>query len=433
MRYATQHAHYLTVSESRRWAMDHPVGNPHHDFKTKEMPVVAVAMIAYGAAGMAGIVTMNVVAAGLMMAGGALSLAGSITGNKTLSMIGSVVGLAAGAVGLFESMGTAAASGMEVAGSVAEPVVATAEGGLEISAAAEAAGQSGGVAGMESANAISATADGGLTIGLDGGASVGDVAGSMAQNMDAAPVDAAMVGSGDATSLTELNQLQGTGGYSDGGMQTIEGPTISGGPEATAAKPFQDTSGYGPSTTGYQPPGNPELIADTGRTVNIDGTTSGMDGFKDTSGYGPSTDLTKNAPKGLIAQAKDAISGVSKDTLGFAKDAFGVVRDINKESNGKLMDMGGNVAKSYGEKDLMKAQEELARAQASGVQANVDLAKARVEEVNYSLELQRKKYANANSRATSAAAQAGAVNANANIYSQPAQQAQGGLIFSGAK
>jgi hypothetical protein len=116
-----------------------------------------------------------------------------------------------------------------------------------------------------------------------------------------------------------------------------------------------------------------------------------------------------------------------------AKDVGGLIADANKATGGKMMDFGGQVAKSYGEKDLMKAQESLAIAQASGVQANVDLAKARVDEINYSLEMQRKKYANANSRATSAAAQTGAVNANANIYSNPAQPAQGGLIFSGAK
>jgi hypothetical protein len=116
-----------------------------------------------------------------------------------------------------------------------------------------------------------------------------------------------------------------------------------------------------------------------------------------------------------------------------AKDAFKGANDLNKSTGGKLLDFGGQVVKAYGDKDLMKAQEQLAIAQSSGVQANVDLAKARIDEINYSLELQKKKYANANSRATNAAAQTGAVNANANIYTNPAQPAQGGLIFSGAK
>lgn len=104
-----------------------------------------------GAAGAAALVAGNVVAstvlAGMMFAGGALSLAGQITGNKTLSKYGGLISLAGGigniAVGAKEVAGQAVleegggaqlgAGGAEGAGPAAAGATATAPG-AEVSA-----------------------------------------------------------------------------------------------------------------------------------------------------------------------------------------------------------------------------------------------------------------------------------------------------------
>ena len=58
------------------------------------MPVAAVAMVVEGFA------ATDALVGGLMIASGALSLAGEVTGNKTLSTLGAVAGLGAGVAGL---------------------------------------------------------------------------------------------------------------------------------------------------------------------------------------------------------------------------------------------------------------------------------------------------------------------------------------------
>lgn len=389
MRYATQHAHYLTVSESRRWSMDHPVGNPHHDFKTKEMPVVAVAAIAYGAFSMAGAVVMSSawIAGGLMMASGALSLAGQITGNKTLSMVGAVVGVAAAGVGLWNSMGSAVSTGADLGGVDPSAIVATEGGGLANSAA------TGAVAGTEAAASTAGNASS-LTLDvLDSGSLVSQsssgVGGGLAEQLAAQP------------------------GYAAPGQMVAPSAELAG-TASTAASPAPSLADQIAAQSGSAAPAVQQGAGVDGATINQ-------------GGIGPSS-TEKFIDAGGLGGAPKAEPGMLDSVMNKAGD-FGKAMFDPKSTNqlpSKIMDLGGSVMKSYGEKDLVAAQEDLAKAQASGVQANVDLAQ-------YNLELAKKRYANMNTRATSAAAQTGAVNQNANIYSNPAQPAQGGLIFSGAK
>lgn len=405
MRYQTQHAHYLTVSESRRWAMDNPVGNPYHDFKTKEMPIVPVVVMAVGAYGVATAATMyGMIAAGLTFASGAFSLAGQLTGNKTLSNIGMIAGVAGAAVGLAGSMG-AFTSGADVAVDAASGVGVAADGSLTTAA------QQAGVAGMD-ATAGAATNSTNLTLDVLDAGSTGLTGGGLGQTVAEAAIDAGSLGGVTQSSGQSLDTLLG----------------------ASASQPVAAAS----------PVADPTIMAAdgtaagaTGRTLEVGGNAASASPVVDPSAPVDGTTIKLGGPGGseeAISKGSSSISGPPKEE-GMLSQAMNGAKKVGeslfdpKSQNGfasKLVDLGGNMMKSYGEKDLVSAQEDLARAQASGQQSQIELAQ-------WNLELAKKRYANMNTRATSAAAQTGAINQNANIYSNPAQPAQGGLIFAGAK
>lgn len=99
---------YFSRSISRTMSADHPVGDPTGGaaYGEKNDPVSAVLSLAtmagtYGAATAAGMgigatFSAMTIAQGITFAGAALSLVGNITGNKTLSKIGMVAGIAGG-------------------------------------------------------------------------------------------------------------------------------------------------------------------------------------------------------------------------------------------------------------------------------------------------------------------------------------------------
>lgn len=100
---------YLSRSISRMMSADHPVGDPTGGvaYGEKNDPISAIVSIAtmggtYAAAGSFAAMTLM---QGLTFAGAALSLAGNVTGNKTLSKIGMVAGLVGGIGSLAESFG----------------------------------------------------------------------------------------------------------------------------------------------------------------------------------------------------------------------------------------------------------------------------------------------------------------------------------------
>ena len=90
---------YLTRAATRSMSLDHPVGDPTGGpaYGEKNDPVSAIISIATmagtGGAVLAGTATLF---QGLAFAGAALSLTGNVTGNKTLSKLGMVVGIAGG-------------------------------------------------------------------------------------------------------------------------------------------------------------------------------------------------------------------------------------------------------------------------------------------------------------------------------------------------
>lgn len=115
------------------------------------IPVVAAAAsIGAGVAAMGAATTLlGTIAAGAMIAGGALSLAGAVTGNQKLSKWGSIIGIAGGigalANGAINAVGTELAAG-ELAGEAAEQTVSQAAQ-QTANAAAPAAQQSAGLLG----------------------------------------------------------------------------------------------------------------------------------------------------------------------------------------------------------------------------------------------------------------------------------------------
>lgn len=108
---------YSTISYARMMSVDMPFGDPHRGAPYGQKNGPAIALIgAYGA--ISGGITAGGLLGGIMIAGGVFSALGAITGNKTLSTIGMVAGLA-GAVGTAFTASEAFASSAEgIAGGV---------------------------------------------------------------------------------------------------------------------------------------------------------------------------------------------------------------------------------------------------------------------------------------------------------------------------
>lgn len=91
---------YLSISESRRAAMDMPVGDPFGGpaYGKRQLPAIMAigGMFAAGSAFAAATTTLGAIMAGASFVGSALTLVGTISGNAKLTKIGSVLGLAGG-------------------------------------------------------------------------------------------------------------------------------------------------------------------------------------------------------------------------------------------------------------------------------------------------------------------------------------------------
>lgn len=386
----TSHATYLTVSESRRWSLDNPVGNPYGGpaFKQKEMPVVALGAIAIGAMGFAGAITMSAFAAGMMMASGALSFVGQMTGNKTLTTIGAVVGLAGGAFELFG--GAAMFSGGEaVAGTAA--TAETMAAGTEAVASAELAAD----ASVASAAAAAPTA---------GAESVAGMA------------PAAEVGAG---SIGVMDQI----------------------PQAGLVDNVANTAAAQPAST--LPTG---LNAGTAPAAESSFIGSVDDFYNKALGSGPNGAETIS------------VGGTGSGTS-WGDKAIGVFDKLNQ--GGGLINQVGNIAKAYGQSDLVDAQtgrlqseseliaakadtenelraanKALLEAQAAGSAENTKLISAKIKELEWNLAEMERKRNNINTRATNSLAQNGAVNQGANLYNTSTatvpQSGFGTTAFKGA-
>lgn len=128
---------YLSMSMSRAWGAEMPIGDPFGGpaYGEKNAPVIAVAAaIGSISAGAAAIAAGSMLVGGAMIAGGVLSIAGTVSGNSKLSKIGGLLSLAGGIGGyMTDAWATTAsnvAEGAQLAGG--------AEGATAAAAPAEA-------------------------------------------------------------------------------------------------------------------------------------------------------------------------------------------------------------------------------------------------------------------------------------------------------
>jgi hypothetical protein len=139
---------YLTRTQTRAMAADHPIGDPTGGaaYGEKNEPISAIIAIStmagtYAAAGTFAAMTLM---QGITFAGAALSLIGNVTGNKTLSKIGMIAGIAGGvgmaaeSAGLFKSGTVGETFGMDAAKTGAEATLSqTPTGAPEVKPVAE--------------------------------------------------------------------------------------------------------------------------------------------------------------------------------------------------------------------------------------------------------------------------------------------------------
>ena len=100
---------YLTRTQTRAMAADHPIGDPTGGaaYGEKNDPISAVISIASmaGTYAFAGSFAAMTLMQGITFAGAALSLVGNISGNKSLMKIGAIAGIAGGIGAFAESAG----------------------------------------------------------------------------------------------------------------------------------------------------------------------------------------------------------------------------------------------------------------------------------------------------------------------------------------
>lgn len=162
----------------RGYNPDGTVGDPYGGpaYGEKNGPVLAVVAVIASAApafeiGLAGLSLMQ----GISLASSVIGLVGTITGNKTLSLIGAVGGLAGSAVGMLNKLGTAAqASGaiedMEMIGNIDTMTAAESanipsleEAGVNIGSDAAIGGESA-ISGLDAMPAMTEATDAGPSI-----------------------------------------------------------------------------------------------------------------------------------------------------------------------------------------------------------------------------------------------------------------------------
>lgn len=277
------HKTYLSRAATRAMALDHPVGDPTGGaaYGERRDPISAIISIATmagtGAAVMAGTATLM---QGLAFAGAAIGLVGNVTGNKTLSKIGMITGIAGGV------------------GMLAEGVMGQAIGGTM----GETFGYGAGAANTASAAAAP-------TIGNQAAGNVAEAA-----QVASTPVDAAM-----GAAPVEATQLASApSGPAAGSLNAGPGagaPSLNAGPGTAplsgGADPFTARTATGlralPGDAGAMAPG----FMDSLKAGNY------MDALK--AGGSNLMDLTKSNP-GAALMMGNAVSGVA-DWLSGKTDA----------------------------------------------------------------------------------------------------------------
>lgn len=367
---------YLSRAMTRAMAMDHPIGDPFGGpaYGERNDPISAVISIGtmvgtYAAAGSFAAMTLF---QGLAFAGAALSLAGNITGNKSLSKIGMITGIAGGV------------------GMLAESVMGTTIGGT--------LGETFGGEAASAATPLSGTpAAGPQTPVVEGVATASPIA-------DVSPVNATALEpiNGTASSINAPGGAAAPLNAPGEALTPINAPggatsPLNGGPIANNALPGQ--TGYGWEYFAEGANNVPTAISPDGQYfANVDG--SGM----------------------------SKITGAGGQELGFGEKAWDSVKsagssamDLAKSNPGAAMMMGKAVG---GFTDWISGKTD---AEIAALEAQVGFADARAMQIQEEIAKEKRRRANLN-QGYQQVNQGIAVNQNAMITPPWQQQQQPGLI-----
>ena len=160
---------YYTLSQSKRLSIEYPEGNYNSGpaYGKKEGKIVkAIAMVAAVVAAIPSGGASLTLLSGLTLASSALSLVGVITGNKLLTTIGAIGGLASGIMGLASSAGSLGSdigNGLDSAGNA----IPNLDGSM--TAAASAAKGTADASGIQNVADAGQNSVGGYSPGYNGG------------------------------------------------------------------------------------------------------------------------------------------------------------------------------------------------------------------------------------------------------------------------
>ena len=229
------HKTYLSRATSRLFATDLPFGDPlagpdsRQKGDTKTIVGVGLGVAAVATGGMAlaaapALLSMEAVTAGAMMAGGAMTAVGTVTGNKTLTTIGAVVGMAGGVAGGIQSLASSSAAAAEGTSAATYADALTA-------GSADAA--TGSAAGAAAGNAADAAAGSPYTY-------TAATDGSNIANPGVTAEDVFNPAQSNLVNSKSINPLANMPGYNASGDVALPGSSVAASPTdaASAAQPY---------------------------------------------------------------------------------------------------------------------------------------------------------------------------------------------------
>lgn len=355
------------------------------------MPAIGIGVMAIATE-----IGVSTLVGGMMFASGALSFVGSVTGNKTLSMLGTVAGIGAGVAGGWQSL--AGDGGGALAESTSEAYI-------------NAGGMGGGVADAAAAAPVAGMSDSAVEAAIYS-QPVTDYASSALATQNAL-VDAGMQGgtgmigqlaNGSSVLDANFNSILGV----DGSAMNIgaNGPL---GVDATAAPSAAST----PSVPGATDAPTPTVAGATPEpsvslAPKVEAPMPERMPYQDTPDSVGSAKFAK-PEKGLIDTAMEKINGVGEWM----------------QKNDKLVSATGKIMERLDPSDLEEAQKKYIEAKANNDDAQAEFYRAKIAEMN-------RLAANANARGANALGNGNAISANGSAYSNNPTRPGNALSFGKA-
>lgn len=367
---------YLSRAMTRAMALEHPIGDPYGGaaYGERNEPVSAILAIGtmmgtYAAAGTFAAMTL---AQGLMFAGAALSLVGNVSGNKTLSRVGMVVGIAGGVGSLFD-IGTSATLGETFGFGGGE---GAAQGISSATGSAAQLGQTPNVAAeaLPVQNAAPSVVDAGTAAAGPAAASVGpaEIVTSSGVNLSNTPTSFDAFGSPVAAgSPAAMNAVDPALLQSPASAASaVAAPTVSAPTVGAPAGPSVPQAGMS-----FDSFGNP---APAGSAAAMSADPTGLAQMQ------VDANAAAAKPKGFFDNLK------AGNVMDAAKSAGSSMMDLTKTNPGAAYMLGSAASgaidwasgKTEAQINEMEARGELSKAQADKLRYEVELAKKRRENLN---------------------------------------------------